>query len=233
MREIVAALGHVLFPPHCLLSNAYLGTEKTLVPGIADSELLHHQPAPSGIELMLLLQRHFQPDELSLSSVQSLWAIGTGTSIDNAIYAIKYGGRKKLARSLGAWLTHHPELEELPQDVLIAGVPIHSARRRERGYNQAHEIATGWTAQGVGTLLPPGLLMRLRYTPTQTTQNEAGRLSNVSGAFAITSPEAVHGRNVVLVDDVLTTGATLNACATALLEAGARRVDAATLCAAV
>jgi len=204
-----------------------------MVPGIADAELLHHQPAPSGIELMLLLQRHFQPDDLALTSVNSIWAVATGTTIDNAIYAIKYGGRRGLAQRLGARLAMHPELEGLPADVVIAAVPIHNARLRERGYNQAQEIAVGWTSAGVGHLLDADNLVRVRYTQTQTTQNEQSRLQNVSRAFSVPHPNSVAGKHIILVDDVLTTGATLNACATALLEAGARRVDAATLCAAV
>ncbi len=229
-HDILSALGHVWFPPHCLLSGRYLGTEPQLIRGIADSELLHHPPAPSSTELAVLLLRHFAPDDLALSAVHALWAVGTGTTIDNAIYAVKYKGRTRLARDLGAWLARHPELENLPPD---AHMPIHAGRRRERGYNQAELIAQGWSVASSRPLLPPDAVIRQRYTPTQTSQNEHQRLRNMEGAFVVPKPELVRGRHIVLVDDVLTTGATLNTCAMALLEAGAVRVEAATLCAAV
>ncbi|MCX6141549.1 MAG: ComF family protein [Candidatus Kapabacteria bacterium] len=232
-QEVLNALGHVWFPPHCLLSGRYLGMEPQLVRGIADAELLHHPPAPSSTDLAVLLLRHFGRDELALSSVHALWAVGTGTTIDNAVYALKYKGRMRLAGDLGAWLTRHPELETLSSEALIVGVPIHAARHRERGYNQADLIAEGWANDAGRPLLPTGSIVRNRYTPTQTSQNEKERLRNVDGAFIVPDPAVVRGQHVVLVDDVLTTGATLNACAMALLEAGARRVDAATLCAAV
>lgn len=232
-HDILSALGHVWFPPHCLLSGRYLGTEPQLVRGIADPELLHHPPAPSSTELAVLLLRHFAPDDLALSAVNALWAVGTGTTIDHAIYAIKYKGRTQLAHDLGAWLARHPELENLPPEAHILGVPIHSGRRRERGYNQAELIARGWSAASTRPILPPDTVIRQRYTPTQTSQNERQRLRNVEGAFIVPNPALVRARHIILVDDVLTTGATLNACAMALLEAGAVRVEAATLCAAV
>lgn len=232
-HTILSALGHVWFPPHCLLSGRYLGTEPQLIHGIADAELLHHPPAPSSTELAVLLLRHFPPDDLALSAVHALWAVGTGTTIDNAIYAVKYKGRTTLARDLGAWLARHPELEDLSPEALLLGVPIHSARRRERGYNQAELIAGGWSAASSRPLLHARAVVRQRYTPTQTSQNEHQRLRNMAGAFVVPDPVVVRGRHIVLVDDVLTTGATLNACAMALLEAGAVRVEAATLCAAV
>ena len=233
VHEILSAIEHVWCPPHCLLSGAYLGTTPQLVPGIADAELLHHPPAPTSNELGVLLLRHFDADDLALTSVHALWIVGTGTTIDKAIYALKYKGRMRLAENLGAWLVRQPELECRHADVLIAAVPIHAARYRERGYNQAYLIARGWAHASRRPLLHEGALIRHRYTPTQTSRTEGERKNNVQGAFGVKDPDSVRGRHVILVDDVLTTGSTLNACAMALLEAGACRVDAATLCAAV
>ncbi len=233
MRFVLDALDHMLFPRHCYLSGRYLGEENHVVPGIDTNALLHHPPAPPSDDLGVLLLRHFHADDLALSAVHALWSVSVGTTIDHAIHAIKYHGQRTLARNLGGWLERHPNLSRLAPNTQIVAVPIHAARRRERGYNQAFLIASGWCSQHGRPLLPEGIVTRSRYTLTQTTRGEQDRLTNVAGAFSVRAPDLVLGKTIVLVDDVLTTGATLNACATALLEAGAVRVEAATLCAAV
>jgi ComF family protein len=233
MHVLLRALIDVVYPRHCLLTGRYLGEERTIVPEIDDAALLHHPTAPSPQELEVLLQRHFAPDDLAIASAHAVWALTPESTIDHAIHAVKYHGRTQLAEHLGAYLARLPALEELPADVLVAAVPIHTARHRERGYNQADHIVRGWMRADPRTVLRPNVIIRERYTPTQTRRSEAERLRNVSGAFAVTDSRAVRGRRVVLVDDVITTGATLNSCAMALLEAGARRVDVAALCAAL
>ena len=105
---------------------------------------------------------------------------------------------------------------------LFVPVPLAPGRLRERGFNQSEVLARGLAERTGGTVLPDALV-RLRETGTQTQLTPAERLVNVQSAFAV--PElrrvAICGRSLVLVDDVLTTGATLNACAVALLDGGA------------
>jgi ComF family protein len=114
----------------------------------------------------------------------------------------------------------------------IVPVPIHHARRRERTYNQSELIGRG-IAEKTGVPFLMHALMRRRYTTTQTRLNAEQRHSNLSGAFtAGRDSNLVHDKVVLLTDDVLTTGSTINACATALLSAGARRVDVAVIAAA-
>ena len=134
MRALLRAALHVVYPPHCILTGRYLGEDAGVVPEIDDAALFHHPTAPTSVELALLLQRHFHPDDLALSSVHALWSITTGTTIDRAIHAVKYHARRRLAEHLGSFLARHPELEDLSTEVVIAAVPIHTARRRERGY---------------------------------------------------------------------------------------------------
>ena len=103
-------------------------------------------------------------------------------------------------------------------------MPIHKARRRERGYNQAELICKGLSnATGVPIL---DALVRTSNTVSQTTLTDAERSSNVSTVFALSPEASVQGMRLLLVDDVFTTGSTMNACAEVLLSAGARRVDA-------
>jgi competence protein ComFC len=115
-------------------------------------------------------------------------------------------------------------------DVLVP-VPIHRARLRERGYNQAALIAEGMSY----ALQRPTMqaLERRRYTGTQTSLGAMDRLRNLRDAIGLRVDANLRGSRVLLVDDVLTTGATLQACALPLIEGGTRRVDVATLAATI
>ena len=104
-------------------------------------------------------------------------------------------------------------------------VPLAAGRRRERGFNQSEMLARGLARRTNGDVLCD-VLVRLRETPSQTQLTPGERVVNVHSAFAVPAPQdsALSGRSLVLVDDVLTTGATLNACAVALLDGGASDV---------
>jgi ComF family protein len=106
-------------------------------------------------------------------------------------------------------------------------VPLHWRRRLQRGFNQSALLA-GAVARRYGIPVRSAL-RRTRATPTQAGLTHAGRRSNVAGAFRVARPETVAGRRVLLVDDVMTTGATASACAAALKRAGARYVALLTL----
>lgn len=233
MSTFLRDLAHLWFPPHCLLDGTYLGEGSTRVRGISDAALTFHRAAPRSSEMYASVVRHIPADDVAISSVHALWSVGRGTTIDAAIHAIKYEGRKQLARDLGVWLEHLPTRDELDSDAVVVAIPIHAARRRERGYNQAEEIAVGWCTSTGRTLAEPATVRRTKNTSTQTALHEYDRLANVVGAFEVPNPWRIRGRRCILVDDVITTGATINACASALLEAGALRVDAVALCAAV
>ncbi|MEQ1870318.1 MAG: ComF family protein [Vicinamibacterales bacterium] len=138
------------------------------------------------------------------------------------VHALKYGGRRSVAGPIGRRLRQgHADLLELA-DIAVP-VPLHPSKQRERGFNQAEDLA-----RAIG-LPVTRALRRLRRTARQTDLNAEERLENVRDAFAVTRHAArVRGRSVVLVDDVTTTGATLNACAAALLEADVTVVYALT-----
>jgi ComF family protein len=111
---------------------------------------------------------------------------------------------------------------------VLIPVPLHPRRRRARGYNQAEWLAAE-LARRAGLELAPAALVRRADTPPQTGLSAAARRANMRGAFAVRQRARVCGRVVVVVDDVLTTGATVLACALALSGAGAREVRLLTL----
>jgi ComF family protein len=115
----------------------------------------------------------------------------------------------------------------------VTPVPLHPSRRRERGFNQAELLARGLVKslrkEGSGLRFAAGSLQRVRATVPQVGLSVSARRENVRGVFSVGRPEDVRDRTVVVVDDVMTTGATLSACATALKRAGAGRVLALSL----
>jgi ComF family protein len=142
-----------------------------------------------------------------------------------AVHALKYRRRRVLARALGELLAARYPFDA---ERVVVPVPLHRTRLRSRGYNQALLLARV-LARRRGLSLVPRALVRTRATAGQPGLGADARRRNLDGAFAVRSAAAVVGRSVVLVDDVLTTGATADACAAALLAAGAERVDAFTV----
>ncbi|MFL6279271.1 MAG: ComF family protein [Vicinamibacterales bacterium] len=137
------------------------------------------------------------------------------------VHALKYDSRKSLARPLASLMTACGSSVLAHADVAVP-VPLHRSRKRARGFNQAAEIAGHLTIPAIDSL------KRTRATTSQTDLPAGARHANVKHAFAMRRRADVNGRVVVLVDDVSTTGATLEACARVLLEAGAREVRALT-----
>ncbi len=147
--------------------------------------------------------------------------------VRQAILQFKYQNVKALAAPLAQLMGKYLHTHPLPADTLVP-VPLHPRRLRERGYNQSSLLA-----RELGKLasLPivEGSLIRLKNTPPQTRTNSAAeRLANVVGAFTCRD-QRLEGRRILLIDDVCTSGATLDACATALKAAGATSVWGLTL----
>lgn len=152
----------------------------------------------------------------------------------SAILLLKFRRRARLGLRLGELLallwTTHPEFREVEHPMLVP-VPLHHSRQRERGFNQAEVLARGLNiaSQGIRPEVDPRCLERVRPTAPQAGLSFSERRENVRGVFKVISPDRVRGRVAVLVDDVMTTGATLSSCASALKGAKAHRVLAITL----
>jgi ComF family protein len=142
-------------------------------------------------------------------------------ALRSIVHALKYGQRRSIAGPLAGLMRECAEALLAGVDIAVP-VPLHRARRRARGFNQADLLARDL---GVPTRT---VLRRTRATPSQTDLPAAQRHANVKGAFAIRRRADVHGLVILLVDDVSTTGATLEACARTLRAAGAREVRALT-----
>jgi ComF family protein len=141
------------------------------------------------------------------------------------IHGLKYDGNTRLAEPLGLLLAQAYTRYGMRADMLIA-VPLHSERQQQRGYNHAALLAEVCSAR-LGVPFDNGVLVRQRATVAQVDLHPRERYQNVAGAFACASTPAsgvIKGRSIVIVDDVSTTGATLEACAVPLYAAGAKEI---------
>lgn len=140
------------------------------------------------------------------------------------IHEFKYGNALWLRRDLADLLVGcvDAQFDAAAVDVVVP-VPLHPVRARERSYNQSALLAQELAGR-MGRRFDGRSLVRTRLTETQTHLNAAHRRANIAGAFAASRPEWIAGRCVLVVDDVMTTGATLSECARALKKAGARTV---------
>lgn len=152
--------------------------------------------------------------------------------LSNALHMLKYSDAQSVSRKLGVLMAGRiaSATNYCKADMVLA-VPLHKARKRERGYNQAQLLAEQ-LGKALDIPAPEGLVTRARHTKSQTTLNKEERHRNVEGIFAVQNPDRIKDKTIILVDDVLTTGATIGSCGQSLLSAGAREVLAMTAAAA-
>jgi len=143
------------------------------------------------------------------------------------IHLLKYEHVRPAAGVLGRMLAEViQELAAEFNEALVVPVPLHASKLRQRGFNQAEEIAKSAPKQlkTARLQLAPAVLERRRATETQTGLTRAQRLENIRGAFSVKQSERLRERDVILVDDVFTTGTTVSECARVVRRAGASRV---------
>lgn len=152
-----------------------------------------------------------------------------GSKYRPLLHKLKYKGKPEIGVFLGNEFGLVLKDSELYHDIdFVVPVPLHPKKLRIRGYNQAEVIADGM-AKGLNTKVSTTHLLRNEFTETQTRKTRAERVLNVAQAFTLNNTSEVEGKHLLLVDDVVTTGATLEACAQRLLEIPNCRVSIAAL----
>lgn len=152
-----------------------------------------------------------------------------GSHIRKLIHIMKYKGGRDVGYSLGklygGYLKNTPFMEGV--DLLIP-VPLHPSRLKSRGYNQSDYIARG-LSEATGVAVDSTVLKRSTKTATQTHRKRYERWENVEGLFVVNCPENIAGKHVMVVDDVITTGSTMEACVNAILDSSGTRVSVVAL----
>ena len=228
-RHLRRGLLDLLYPPRCLGCGARTHAR-------APAEMPADMPLCAGCLAGLerarpaavrrQLERLPEADGV-FETVFALWRFTPEGALEAFQHALKYQNRPHYGVAAGRLLGAARQ-EAFPHRALdaVVPVPLHRTRRLERGYNQSEMLARG-TAERLGVPCAPGWLLRAAPTRSQTRLSRRARWRNVAEAFA--APQPLNGRAVLLIDDVLTTGATAAAAARALRSAGAASVHLATL----
>ncbi|KAA3625342.1 MAG: ComF family protein [Bacteroidetes bacterium] len=166
---------------------------------------------------------------LSLEAGASLYRFTKGGHVQNLIHHLKYRGRREVGIKCGEYFGHQLKKSPLFSGIdLIIPVPLHPKKKHQRGYNQSDMIAKG-LSKSMSVPWAADILIRKTFTETQTQKSRMERLENVAQAFCVTDPDRIKGKHILLVDDVITTGATLEICALKILEVPNTKVSMVTL----
>jgi len=213
----------LLYPPLCLVCQNPVEQKYNrinLCPACAE-EL--HPVSPEFIRQDIL--ERLQPCFLD----SLLVCFEFNSPLQTLIHQIKYGKFERLGQHLARLAAEKVTASELfPGVQMVLPVPLYPARQKERGFNQSCSIARGFFTSRKN-LLSNRALVRSRPTRSQTELDREDRRENVHDAFRVLKPQNIDGKEIVLVDDVVTTGATLNECARVLKKNGAARVAGLTL----
>lgn len=229
MRQALMPLVDIIYPPRCPLCGDAVAQQSGLctacwatldLPGQPSCLLcqtpLDHTAAAEGAICASCMLRPPQHDGIAAGTLYNAQS-------RQLVLDLKYGGRIGLAAMMARLIA--ARLPQMDGEWLVAPVPLHRWRLWHRGYNQAALIAAE-IARLRKFRYAPLLLQRTRQTPSLGGMGREQRLKTLAGAIAVRSSQAakVKGGNILLVDDVLTSGATSNACVKMLKKAGARRV---------
>lgn len=215
-----------LAPRSCLINNELISDVKSPVKTISYSAIASLPSAKASDEILNEIIVSLGKENVAIDKALAVYSIDPQINIMNAIHAIKYQNYQNLAYELGKMLGNVVKNEIVERDYILVPVPLHKVKERERGYNQAEKIADG-VSEVTGLKIELNLVTRTKYTISQTLLSDKERLNNVKGKFKISTE--CKNEKVIIVDDVVTTGNTVNEIALALKNAGASEIVVASL----
>ncbi|THG67997.1 ComF family protein [Bacteroides faecichinchillae] len=225
IKDWLGSFLSLLFPRCCLLCGRPLAKGEECICTMCNINLPrtnYHLQEDNPVEQLFW-------GKVPLERATSFFFYRKGSDFRQILHQLKYGGRKELGATMGRYMAS----ELLPSgffkgiDVIIP-VPLHKKKQQLRGYNQSEWIVRGIAAV-TGISVNTESIIRRKNTETQTRKSTFERWENVDGIFELHSSEHLPGKHVLIVDDVLTTGATTVACASALMEVQGIRISILTL----
>ena len=208
-----------IYPPACPACGRPMEGDAVMCPACSESLMRTGRAVRQGSPAEFL---HL-PGELHFDFILTAWDYSA--ELEKLVHRVKYERGLRLGVCLGSMMAEIM-VSRLPAGdprCFLSPVPLHRIRKRERGYNQSEILCRG-ISRVWGMPVRCDVLERIKNTKSQTRMSAEKRQDNVKGVFRVRSPEAVCGRCILLVDDVITTGATMNGCSRVLKEAGAAAV---------
>jgi ComF family protein len=225
--EILGDFISLFFPRYCV------GCEESLVKGeeLICSECILEMPRSN---YHLEVENPFYNKlrgRIPVKYVMSFFRFVKAGRVQHILHALKYRNKPELGRMLGKIYGHELEQSEYAAEFdLIIPVPLHMTKKKRRGYNQSEEFGLG-LSESLNIPCSDDYLQRLYMTTTQTRKTRLKRWENVSEVFSLAAPEKIRDKKILLVDDVVTTGATLEAAGKILLDGGCKELSIACIAA--
>nr|WP_321519446.1 ComF family protein [uncultured Bacteroides sp.] len=216
---------NILFPRSCVVCNGVLVKGEESICTMCNSRMPrtnYHLQAGNEVE-----QRFWGKVEIERAT--SYFFYTKGSDYRHILFKLKYHGYRELGEVMGRYMAKELLASGFFQEIdLIIPVPLHSKRKRSRGYNQSEWIASG-LSHATGIPMDLDSLKRVVASNTQTRKSVFERWENVKDVFQVACPDNMQGKHILLVDDVLTTGATLLSCATILVDSSNVKISVITL----
>lgn len=227
-NNLLIDLVRLFFPPCCITCGDALSTgeECLCFPCLQNLPKIRYTPSEANE-----IEKRFW-GKIPIEHATSYFHYTKGSDFDKILFELKYHGKKEIGEIMGRYMSKSLLDSGFFQGIdIIVPIPLHKKRYKKRGYNQSE-----WLAKGVSaiTRIPMNITSVKRTIPnsTQTHKNKWDRWEDVQNIFTIISPDEIQGKHILLVDDVLTTGATLISCASAIMKVQGVKISILTLAAA-
>lgn len=215
---------HLLFPHHC----EGCGTDVLQDEQLLCAECLHQLPETNYFELVGNPIEKMFYGRMKVAYAGAAYYFTKESLVQHLMHQLKYKNNKDVGHYLGRLIGHQLNLSKRFDEVdVLVPLPLNPKREFKRGYNQAAVICEG-IAEVWQKPIAKDALVRTIFTETQTHQDRVHRWQNMDGVFAVANKNAIEGKHVLLVDDIVTTGATLEACGAAILQLQDVRLSIAT-----
>lgn len=228
LRNIYDSVLHMVFPQVCNGCGSDLVTENNKLCLVCHESLPQtsfHLHSNNPVEKLFW-------GRLPVTAATAQYYFSKGSLVQHLMHRFKYRGDKELGLFLGRLIGYQLKDTNRFNDIdALVPLPLFPAKERQRGYNQASLLCEGISEVWYKPVIK-GALIRTVYTESQTKKNRIERWQNMEGRFQLIDQQALTGKHILLVDDVITTGATLEACGYEIMKAENIRLSIATLCVA-
>jgi len=219
--KAISDIIHVIFPTHCAACSRILLKKELLI----CVNCRHELPVITNQKNIQLTNNHFFKHKKHISSINVLFRYEKNSNVQQLIHNFKYKNPKKLGQTLAYWQIDSIKKELFMDEIdLVVPVPMHSKKLKSRGYNQINYYAK-IIAHELNAKFLPKVLVKTKETKTQSKQSREERFLNIHESIKLNPKINIENLHILLIDDVITTGATIQACAESLNESSGIKIS--------